>query len=66
MELGYKGNLLGLVKEYLGINVEINKKKNQQANWLKRPIDVDLMEYALLDVKYLHALKDVLSSIVAK
>ena len=64
--LGYNGNLLGLQKEYLGVEVNINKKKNQQANWLKRPIDVDLMEYALLDVKYLHQLKDVLSSIVAK
>ena len=64
--LGYNGNLLGLEKEYLGIEVNINKKKNQQANWLKRPIDVDLMEYALLDVKYLHQLKDVLSSIIAK
>ena len=42
--LGYNGNLLGLEKEYLGIEVNINKKKNQQANWLKRPIDVDLME----------------------
>ena len=64
--LGYNGNLLGLQKEYLGVEVNINKKKNQQANWLKRPIDVDLMEYDLLDVKYLHQLKDVLSSIVAK
>ena len=64
--LGYNGNLLGLEKEYLGVEVNINKKKNQQANWLKRPIDVDLMEYALLDVKYLHQLKSVLSSIIAK
>ena len=64
--LGYTGNLLGLEKEYLGVEVTINKKKNQQANWLKRPIDMELMEYALLDVKYLHRLKDVLSSIIAK
>ena len=64
--LGYNGNLLGLEKEYLGVEVNINKKKNQQANWLRRPIDVDLMEYALLDVKYLHELKDVLVSIIAK
>ena len=64
--LGYTGNLLGLEKEYLGVEVSINKKKNQQANWLKRPIDMELMEYALLDVKYLHRLKDVLSSIIAK
>ena len=64
--LGYNGNLIGLQKEYLSIDVNINKKKNQQANWLKRPIDMDLMEYALLDVKYLHQLKDVLSSIIAK
>lgn len=64
--LGFNGNLLGLEKEYLGIEVNINKKKNQQANWLKRPIDMELMEYALLDVKYLHQLKDVLLSIIAK
>lgn len=30
--LGYNGNLIGLQKEYLGIDVNINKKKNQQAN----------------------------------
>lgn len=64
--LGYKGNLLGLEKEYLGVEININKKKNQQANWLKRPIDMELMEYALLDVKYLHDLKDVLVSIISK
>lgn len=66
LALGYTGNLLGLVKEYLGLDIEINKKKNQQANWLKRPIDVELMEYALLDVKYLHRLKEVLVPIVVK
>lgn len=60
--LGYDGNLLGLVKEYLGIEVSINKKKNQQANWMRRPIDEELIEYALMDVKYLFQLEDILSS----
>ena len=66
LALGYTGNLLGLEKEYLGVELEINKKKNQQANWLKRPIDMELMEYALLDVKYLFLLKDVLVPVVTK
>lgn len=66
LALGYTGNLLGLEKAYLGIELEINKKKNQQANWLKRPIDMELMDYALLDVKYLFALKEVLLPIVVK
>ncbi|MBQ0071491.1 MAG: HRDC domain-containing protein [Spirochaetales bacterium] len=66
LALGYTGNLLGLEKAYLGVELEINKKKNQQANWLKRPIDMELMEYALLDVKYLFDLKDVLLPIVVK
>lgn len=60
LNLGYSGNLLSLIKEFLNIDVVINKKKNQTANWLKRPLDSELIEYALLDVKYLFDLKDVL------
>ena len=62
--LGYDGNLLGLISEYLGVEISINKKKNQQANWMRRPIDEELIEYALLDVNYLFALEDKLSSII--
>lgn len=64
--LGYDGNLLGLIKEYLGIDVAINKKKNQQANWMRRPLDRELIEYALMDVSYLFELEDILTSEVEK
>lgn len=64
--LGYDGNLLGLVKEYLGIELTINKKKNQQANWMRRPIDEELIKYALMDVTYLFQLEDILSEEVSK
>ena len=59
--LGFQGNLISLEKEYLGIDIKINKKKNQQANWMKRPIDPDNLEYALLDVAYLMDLEKVLA-----
>lgn len=58
--LGFQGNLLSLEKEYLGIDVKINKKKNQQANWMKRPLDEENISYALLDVAYLMDLQPVL------
>ena len=64
--LGYDGNLLGLIKEYLDIDVAINKKKNQQANWMRRPLDRELIEYALMDVSYLFELEDILTSEVEK
>ena len=62
--LGFQGNLLALEKEYLGIEVKINKKKNQQANWMKRPLDDENISYALLDVAYLMDLKPVLEKSV--
>lgn len=58
--LGFDGNLISLEKEFLGLDIQINKKKNQTANWLKRPLDRENIEYALLDVKYLFALKKAL------
>ncbi len=58
--LGYNGNLLGLIETYLGKEMNIDKKKNQQANWLARPLDITLIEYALTDVMYLFDLKKVL------
>lgn len=58
--LGYNGNLLGLIETYLGKEMNIDKKKNQQANWLVRPLDMTLIEYALTDVMYLFDLKEVL------
>lgn len=57
LALGFNGNLLSLEEEELGIKPEINKKKNQTANWLRRPLDSSLIEYALLDVAFLIDLK---------
>ncbi len=64
--LGFNGNLISLEKEYLGLDIKINKKKNQQANWLRRPLDDDLIEYALLDVAHLMELEDVLMCEIKK
>lgn len=64
--LGYDGNLIGLIKEYLGIEIAINKKKNQQANWMRRPLDQELIEYALMDVAHLFELEDILADEVSK
>ncbi len=64
--LGYNGNLLGLIETYLGKEINIDKKKNQQANWLERPLDITLIDYALTDVMYLFALKKVLLEEIEK
>lgn len=64
--LGYNGNLLSLIENFLGEKIVIDKKKNQQANWLLRPIDPTLIEYALGDVKYLFSLKKVLLEEIEK
>lgn len=58
--LGYRGNLLSLIEIFLSKEINIDKKKNQQANWLMRPLDITLIEYALNDVRYLFDLKEVL------
>ena len=44
----------------------INKKKNQTENWMRRPIDDQMLNYALKDVEYLFDLKDALLSEVEK
>ena len=62
--LGFHGNLKALESEYLGIENNLNKKKNQQANWLKRPIPDEQIAYALEDVAHLMELEDVLASLV--
>jgi len=59
-QLGFSGNLYKMIENYLGISVDINKKKNQRTNWLKRPIERGNLEYALLDVCYLIELKELL------
>ena len=64
--LGYTGNLRGLEEAYLGISASGggSKKRNQTANWLKRPLPESQIEYALEDVEYLMQLKDVLVPLV--
>ena len=62
--LGQHGNLKSLEAVYLGIDNGIPKKKNQQANWLRRPIPQEQIEYALEDVSHLLALEDVLVPLI--
>ena len=66
MVLGYTGNLTGLEEKYLGVKREGSgsKKRNQRANWLNRPLPESQIEYALEDVEYLLALKEVLVPLV--
>ena len=62
--LGFHGNLKALEVEYLHIESTVNKKKNQQANWLKRPLPEEQIEYALEDVSHLMDLEDVLVPLI--
>ena len=67
LALGSEGNLKSLIEEYLGIKEEYeSKKKLQQANWLKRPLDKKQVEYALSDVEYLFDVEDVLYPLIVK
>ncbi len=62
MALGFTGNLNGLIERQLGLSVENPslKKKYQTANWMRRPIPAEQVEYALGDVRYLFRLKETL------
>ena len=64
LALGFNGNLTGLIERNLGISVESTsqKKKYQTANWMRRPIPREQIEYALSDVRYLFELRDSLVS----
>ena len=59
LALGFVGNLNGLIERNLGLSVENPslKKKYQTANWMRRPIPAEQVEYALGDVQYLFDLK---------
>lgn len=46
------GNLL---EQFFGVKVN---KRNQKANWSKRPLTPDLLEYAAMDVRLLSPLRD--------
>jgi ribonuclease D len=45
----------GLVEQYLGIRLE---KKFQKADWARRPLPHDMLEYAAEDTRHLPALRD--------
>lgn len=65
MVLGFSGNLVAMEEKYLGIDKDVSKKKNQQSNWLIRPLPDSQIEYALEDVAHLLDLEDVLNPLVA-
>ena len=60
LALGFTGNLNGLIERNLSLSVENPslKKKYQTANWMRRPIPAEQVEYALGDVRYLFDLKE--------
>ena len=62
--LDFEGKGLDSVISRL-LNITITKKKKyQQYNWTKRPVDIDAMQYALSDVEYLFKIKDLLFELV--
>lgn len=65
MALGFMGNLVGLMDRYGLQHPRENKKKSQTANWMRRPLAEDLVQYALGDVAQLLRLKDLLAGEVA-
>lgn len=51
--------LAGLVEKYLGVRLD---KRHQRADWARRPLPPELIEYAAEDTRHLPALRDVLRS----
>lgn len=49
--------LANLLAEELGVALE---KKHQRADWAKRPLSPELLEYAAMDTRYLPQLRDLL------
>jgi ribonuclease D len=54
-----KQGLSHVLSEELGV-APLNKKKFQQYNWMRRPLDKAAIEYAMGDVRYLFRLRDAL------
>lgn len=52
-------SLLGLVKKYIGIQLE---KKEQKSNWLIRPLSKSQLNYAHQDTLYLHTIQEQMTS----
>jgi len=53
-----KVGLSALLADFLGVQVQ---KKNQRADWSKRPLPDELLRYAIIDTYYLPALADLLA-----
>jgi ribonuclease D len=53
-----KQDLASVLDAALGIQESGSKKRFQQYNWTRRPIDPDAIAYAIQDVRHLFALKD--------
>lgn len=57
--LEFSRNDLGTVlREALGVAESGSKKRFQQYDWTRRPVDPSAIEYAIKDVRHLFALKD--------
>src|SRR3712207_3231749 len=50
--------LAALLERYFGVKLD---KKHQRADWSKRPLTPDMLEYAALDTAHLLALRDTLA-----
>lgn len=57
-----KNDLASVLSQALGLERNRSKKKFQQYNWTKRPIEPEALEYAVDDVAYLFDLKEKLFS----
>jgi ribonuclease D len=55
-----KNDLKSVLEASIGVNEPGNKKRFQQYDWTRRPINAEAMEYALQDVRFLFPLKDFL------
>ena len=55
--------LAALLEQHFGLALD---KDGQKANWSKRPITRDLLDYAALDVVHLPALRDILTQELAQ
>lgn len=65
--IGFEQNLAAMTEYFLNINVQADsKKRHQQADWMKRPLSEELIEYSLNDVKYLFDLEDILLKVIEK
>lgn len=56
----HKQDLKSVLDSALGVYEPGDKKRFQQYNWTRRPIEAPAIDYALQDVRYLFALKDAL------